>query len=50
MKQFFLFLKRRGSRARCIHEDVSLREHLSERQVDKMLADSFPASDPSSTY
>lgn len=31
-------------------KDKSLREHLSETQIDKMVMDSFPASDPPSTY
>lgn len=30
--------------------DKKLRNHLSERQIDKMVEDSFPASDPPSTY
>lgn len=38
------------SRKRCIHAEKELREHLTERQIDKMIADSFPASDPPSTY
>ena len=32
------------------HKDHKLRENLSEKQIDKMLKDSFPASDPPSTY
>lgn len=31
-------------------KDKALRKHLSERQVDQMLKDTFPASDPPSTY
>lgn len=34
----------------CVHADKEMREQLSERQIDKMVADSFPASDPPSTY
>lgn len=30
--------------------DRELRSHLSETQIDKMVQDSFPASDPPSTY
>ncbi len=30
--------------------DRQLRDNLTEKQVDKMIADSFPASDPPSTY
>jgi len=31
-------------------EDRKIRENLSEKKIDKMIADSFPASDPPSTY
>ena len=31
-------------------KDKNLREHLSEKQIDRMVQDSFPASDPPSTY
>lgn len=34
----------------CVREDKAVREHLSERQIDKMIEDSFPASDPPSSY
>ena len=34
----------------CLQHDKKLREALNERQLDKMLKDSFPASDPPSTY
>ena len=34
----------------CIHEERELRDHLSEKQIDRMVADSFPASDPPSSY
>lgn len=30
--------------------DRKLRENLTEKQIDKMVEDSFPASDPPSTY
>ena len=39
-----------ASRKACIIADRKLREHLSERQIDKMVEDSVPASDPPSTY
>lgn len=39
--------RRERSQARL---DRKLRMHLSERQIDKMVEDSFPASDPPSTY
>jgi hypothetical protein len=32
------------------HEEKELRENLSEKQIDNMVDDSFPASDPPSTY
>lgn len=50
MREWFLCFTRRLSRSRCNCNDRELREHLSEKQVDKMVADSFPASDPPSTY
>lgn len=31
-------------------EAKEMREHLSEKQIDKTVKDSFPASDPPSTY
>ncbi len=31
-------------------KDKELRKNLDEKQIDKMLQDSFPASDPPSTY
>lgn len=34
----------------CVHADKKLRKRMSERQIDSMVADSFPASDPPSTY
>lgn len=30
--------------------DKKMREDLSEKQIDKTVKDSFPASDPPSTY
>lgn len=38
------------SRKECIREDKVLREQLTEKQIDKMVENSFPASDPPSTY
>lgn len=37
-------------RKEVLEEDKALRDQLSNKQVDKMVADSFPASDPPSTY
>jgi hypothetical protein len=42
--------KSQGAKRKALHEDKMLRESLSEKQIDKMLQDSFPASDPPSTY
>jgi hypothetical protein len=39
-----------GNQKSQAYKDRKLREHLSERQIDKMVEDSFPASDPPSTY
>jgi len=38
------------SRRECVHADKEVRAHLSEKQIDNMVEDSFPASDPPSTY
>ena len=47
---FWHGLTQHVSRKQCIRADKKMRAHLSERQIDNMLMDSFPASDPSSTY
>jgi len=39
-----------ASRKVCLHAEKELRNHLSERQIDRMVEASFPASDPPSTY
>lgn len=31
-------------------KDAEMRKHMTEKQVDKMVKDSFPSSDPPSTY
>jgi len=31
-------------------EAIKMHENMTEKQVDKMVKDSFPASDPPSTY
>lgn len=38
------------SRQECIHHDKEMRDGLSEKQIDRMVEASFPASDPPSTY
>lgn len=38
------------SRTQAIRSDKKIRENMSEKQIDKMVKDSFPASDPPSTY
>jgi hypothetical protein len=48
-----LFLANKVQRATAcdyIRKDKKLRDHLSEKQIDKMIMDSFPASDPPCTY
>lgn len=34
----------------CILQENPRRKHLTEKQLDKMIEDSFPASDAPSTY
>lgn len=41
---------KRPTRCKINKADKEQREHLSEKQVDHMVEDSFPASDPPSTY
>ena len=38
------------TREGCVHKDKAIRENTTEKDLDKMLKDSFPASDPPSTY
>ena len=45
----FSFLKKLFCPSRA-EADHKMRENLSEKQIDKTLKDSFPASDPPSTY
>lgn len=33
-----------------VKDEKEIRENLSEKKIDKMVKDSFPASDPPSTY
>jgi hypothetical protein len=40
----------RVSRKQCIHAERKMRASLSEKKIDLMIEDSFPASDPPSTY
>ena len=35
---------------RDVKKDKEIRDNLTEKQVDKSIQDSFPASDPASTY
>lgn len=41
---------RRMPRKKVVREAKKMHETLSQNQVDKMVADTFPASDPPSTY
>ncbi len=45
----FIQVKKDAAGAQC-HKDKKLRDHLDEKSIDKMIMDSFPASDPPSTY
>ncbi|MFO1241752.1 MAG: hypothetical protein U1E36_00895 [Rickettsiales bacterium] len=36
--------------ARIVHQDKQVRENISEKSLDHMLADTFPASDPVTMY
>lgn len=42
--------RKRASRCTCYRKEKELRGNLSERQIDTMVEDSFPASDPPSNY
>lgn len=46
-RTLFISSEKRQLQARM---DKKIREHLTEKQIDKMIEDSFPASDPPSTY
>jgi hypothetical protein len=37
-------------RIKAVQQSRKIREDLTEEQIDKSLKDSFPASDPPSTY
>ncbi len=50
-KSFFECLKNLFScKKKTLQEDKKIREDLTEKKIDKMVKDSFPASDPPSTY
>lgn len=49
IKEFYAGF-RHVSRRQCIKSEKQLRDDLSERQLDAMIADSMIASDPPSTY
>ena len=38
------------TREECIREEKEIRENLTEKQIDKILQDTFPASDPPAWY
>ncbi len=43
-------IKERKLKSKHAKEAEKIHKNLSEKQVDKMIKDSFPASDPPSTY
>lgn len=34
----------------CITDDLAMRQNLTERQIDDIIEDTFPASDPAPWY
>ena len=38
------------SHQKCIRQEKQMRDKLSEKKIDRIVEDSFPASDPPSTY
>jgi len=44
------FYKIFGCKKNTAKEAIQMHENMTEKQVDKMVKDSFPASDPPSTY
>ncbi len=52
LKKFFAgeYVPADKSQKACIRESKRMRENLSEKQIDKTLKDSFPASDPPAWY
>ncbi len=42
--------KKISSQEKTIQDERKLIAHLTEKQIDKIIEDSFPASDPPSTY
>lgn len=46
----WFFLSRPPAAVNPAHEAKEMRQHLTEGQIDKTIADSFPASDPPSWY
>ena len=50
IKNTFLTLTHAEIEKEIRKEERKMREELSEKQIDKTIKDSFPASDPPSTY
>ena len=50
IKNVFSFRSKKANQNQEDQKSRKIREDLSEKQVDKMVEDSFPASDPPSTY
>jgi hypothetical protein len=49
-KRMIAWLSPGKSREDYVREAKHIREHLTERQIDKILEDTFPASDPPAWY
>ena len=47
---FFTGFFRRTPHTTVIRDDRRMRDNLNETQIDAMIDDSFPASDPPSSY
>ena len=47
---FFAGFFRRTPHSTCMRHDRQMRDNMGEDQLDAMIDDSFPASDPPSSY
>ncbi|MDI7775343.1 hypothetical protein [Asticcacaulis sp. EMRT-3] len=49
-KSFIDGLKGKPTRKACLRADKKMRDNLDEGQIDEMVDESFPASDPPASY